>query len=263
LVAHARARRIDPTLGGDAAYWNEHSTTKHVKSVRFRREGVLGGLSPVKLSGMGTPRWMATIPSTADVVAVRLEVTMTHVRMSDGSVCTFAGPSEGILISGPRHSQMWTAHWSSAEDRGQSTVLSVVYSADSVPNRSIDNPSIDLASELLDEALRDIRAFAAEQDLSSWRETFDAAREALRADHPTMPYHHDILPSHGYTLEARQLLAAAVTGYVFGGMGSWNDRMYYDEERALRFSILTESLRRAVESGVMVAVNRGDEASAH
>src|SRR4051794_262143 len=45
----------------------------------------------------------------------------------------------------------------------------------------------------------------------------------LTAVEPTAPYHPDILPSAGYTLAARQLLAGAVASFVFGGMGSWND----------------------------------------
>jgi hypothetical protein len=36
------------------------------------------------------------------------------------------------------------------------------------------------------------------------------------------PYHADILPPDA-TLERRQLAASVVPGWVFGGMGSWND----------------------------------------
>ena len=70
-------------------------------------------------------------------------------------------------------------------------------------------------------------------------------------------FHPDILPSAGYTLAARQWLAAEVGGFVFGGMGSWNDGGPVSAQARLEYDRLTEELYSAVTDVLRVAVNTG------
>ena len=74
---------------------------------------------------------------------------------------------------------------------------------------------------------------------------------------PTAPYHPDILPPAGYTLAAQQLLAAAVGGFVFGGMGSWNDSAPESADARPQYERLSEELYAAVTGGLVVAINGG------
>jgi hypothetical protein len=73
------------------------------------------------------------------------------------------------------------------------------------------------------ESLEEIGDFARSQEYTQWEPWFTEALELLDSPAPVPPYHGDILPRIGYPLCARQLMAAAIRGWVFGGMGSWND----------------------------------------
>ena len=84
-------------------------------------------------------------------------------------------------------------------------------------------PGVNLATAELDHALEDISAFAAAHGLGNWRERFDGARAQLDASEPVLPYHPDIAPAGSLPPARARLLAAAMTAWVFGGMGSWND----------------------------------------
>jgi hypothetical protein len=55
----------------------------------------------------------------------------------------------------------------------------------------------------------------------------------------------------------RQLLAASVAGFVFGGMGSWNDHGFSDRESQARYERVTSQLYAAVMEGMATAVNEG------
>ena len=118
--------------------------------------------------------------------------------------------------------------------------------------------TIERAAEALETALREIGEFAAAQSgLAAWSETFAKAAESLGANAPAAPYHPDILPPRGYSSRARQLLAAAVGAFVFGGMGSWNDLGFAERKLQERYERLTKELYAAVMGGLVAAVNRG------
>src|SRR5258708_16386767 len=75
------------------------------------------------------------------------------------------------------------------------------------------------------------------------------------ASKPIAPYHPDVLPADGYSLSARQLMAASVAAFVFGGMGSWNDTGFADREMQARYERVTRQLYIAVMDGLVTAVN--------
>lgn len=129
-----------------------------------------------------------------------------------------------LLATGKTTPAMWVIGWTPQVRSGQdSRIWSLV--ANQLPGDGREPPRVGMtqASDQLRNALDGIRAFAERvDDLSSWASWFVTAAAMLDDPSPTAPHHQDILPSEA-TLQCRQLAAAVVQGWVFGGMGSWND----------------------------------------
>jgi hypothetical protein len=92
--------------------------------------------------------------------------------------------------------------------------------------------------------------------------TFSSSLSLLRSRNPIPPYHPDMLPSAGYSLDARRVLAAAAQAWVFGGMGSWGDRLFEDESVEAEFWGLEAKLHAAVENALIAAANSFGDAGA-
>ena len=258
LAAHAKASRIDARAGGDAEYWKRHSTFKYVRSVSFvvrRRRLLRSTLATVATEAAG---WMSRFSEvSAD------GVNLVPIPLSDDLpphiAAAFAGaPDHGICVAG-RH--LWVGAWTPTHrDDPEQRIWSVTYTS-SEPGR-LPPPSMDLGSarEELAVALREIADFAgSDSALSSWCPTFHEAQRDLDRDDPRAPYHPDILPERGYQVRARQLLAGAVRGWVFGGMGSWNDVWVEHCAARARYERVTQRLYAAVTGALAAAVNRGLE----
>lgn len=115
-------------------------------------------------------------------------------------------------------------------------------------------PDLAAARRDLDQALGEISAFATANGLEFWVPWFDKARMALTSPSPSAPYHQDLVPADA-PLERRQLAAAAVQGWVFGGMGSWNDEGPSDRRAVTEHTRVSQQLYTALLNGLTAAVN--------
>lgn len=106
-------------------------------------------------------------------------------------------------------------------------------------------------------AVEDAAAFDRENGVgfAGW---FDTSLRLLNAQRPSPPYHRDMFPDVGYSLEARQLLAAATRAWVFGGIGSWNDAWIDDEAAMGEHRRITRNLESAVLTALVSATNAFD-----
>lgn len=105
--------------------------------------------------------------------------------------------------------------------------------------------------EKLRAALIDIDAFAAQEKVDVWPAYFQKALRLLDDGDPLAASHHrDVFPATGYTLAAKQLLAASANAFVFGGMGSWNDLGF-----EARHDDLSAELYACIMNGVAAAIN--------
>lgn len=121
-----------------------------------------------------------------------------------------------------------------------------------------DQPESSSPRNDLRAALDAIRGFAeADSDIAEWATWFTEALRLLDAPEPVIPYNPDLAPE-GLPLESRQLLAAAVKSWVFGGMGSWNDIAYSDAARGAEYDQRTDELYRSVLAAI-IAVTRGPQ----
>ncbi len=88
-----------------------------------------------------------------------------------------------------------------------------------------------------------------------WTKYFAGSLEALESPAPVFPF-GDMLPSSGFPLEARQLLAAAAQAYVFGGMSSWNDlALPNDPEIIKEYEEISTELYDAIQYAIVMASN--------
>lgn len=103
-------------------------------------------------------------------------------------------------------------------------------------NPFYDNENLRIATEKFRNALDEIGKFSKRDTrLSNWTKIFDkACRQLDGEDHQI--FHPDFVPSYFLSKEATNLIKACQVGWVFGGMGSWNDIWVDDAEEYQRVS---------------------------
>lgn len=113
-----------------------------------------------------------------------------------------------------------------------------------------------LATEL-SQTLQEALSFAREQG-TGFHAFFEQALSELESDPPESFGGEGVTPA-GFPapLEARRLLAAAQSAWVFGGMGSWNDMGFGDEAVKAQY----EAISRALFNAVTRALRDGTNAS--
>lgn len=258
LAAHAKASRIDVRAGGDAGYWKRHSTFRFVKSVTFAVRKRRLFRTALETVATEAAEWISLL-SAASADGVNL-VSIPGSGAFPGHIAVaFAGaPDHGIWVA-DRH--LWLGAWTPTHrDDPEQRIWSVTYT--SVESRMPRSTGVDLgdAREELAVALHEIADFArSDSALTYWCETFQEAQRDLDRGDARAPYHPDILPERGYQVRARQLLAAAVRAWVFGGMGSWNDVWVERADARARYQRVTRRLYAAVTGALAAAVNRGLE----
>ena len=115
--------------------------------------------------------------------------------------------------------------------------------------------TVGAARDRLSAALAEIRQFAEHYDeVREWASWFAKSEALLDAPEPDAPYHRDILPSDA-ALERRQLAASVVQGWVFGGMGSWNDCGFVDPEKQREYDRVGAGLYTELLVGLSAAAN--------
>jgi hypothetical protein len=116
-----------------------------------------------------------------------------------------------------------------------------------------DSPGLAGSRERLAAALSGAAAFSAEQQWDSWRDHFAVALSALNGAGALPDYAAGALPDHGYSLAAKQTLAAAGAAWCFGGMGSWNDVGLPDGATQQRYEAVSQDLYRAILTAVQAS----------
>jgi hypothetical protein len=115
---------------------------------------------------------------------------------------------------------------------------------------------LDTRRTELVEAITEARDFAGvDPHLQTFIAWFEEALAMASNPGPVPPYHPDMMPVEGYPTEARQLLSMATRSHVFGGMGSWNDIGFADQDTKARYEATSERLYRAVADAVRDATN--------
>ncbi|MGQ0846732.1 MAG: hypothetical protein ACT4QF_21645 [Sporichthyaceae bacterium] len=167
------------------------------------------------------------------------------------TLAAFANAGQcGLLATSQRKAELWQANWSVGDRENQEQrIRTVLYDGRRISPLTAQVPALGAARAELVRSLQAAEAFAADEDLPTWRDWFHRALNMTGA----VPYHPDMVPSE-YPDDARQVLAMAAQAWVFGGMGSWNDLGFPGEARR-RYLQVTRELYDAVLSALLASVN--------
>lgn len=151
---------------------------------------------------------------------------------------------------------VWMIGWAVGDKHApDSRIWTLAASAGSGERFHAPVVSVAQGRQTLASALGEIRTFAERYDeLSSWASWFSKAEAVLDDPAPVAPYHRDLLPLDA-TLDRRQLSAAVVQGWVFGGMGSWNDNALADPIAQPEYERVSANLYSALLTGLPAAAN--------
>jgi hypothetical protein len=162
-------------------------------------------------------------------------------------------------------SDFWEGRWEAGDEgREDQRVWRVTYGRIATDYPSIDSPSTDLASleGSLSENLHAIATFARSHKLDGFAEAFEKGLAQLISVDPLAGlYHNDLAPTGTLPLPALQLLAAAQSAWVFGGMGSWNDMAFEGEDQST-YDRLSEDLYQVLNDAIVASANHGARAAA-
>ena len=156
------------------------------------------------------------------------------------------------------YSHYWQKSWQvTAKDSPDKKIWSVHYSRllqEFAPtNQKVD---IDQTKSKLSATLDELIAFCQNRDLDYWLKSFEKAKRVLSSSQPNKEYyHHDLLVLNNYSLPAQQLLFAAGTAWVFGGMGWWNDMGFEDDHAQETYLRLTQQLYDGLLQSILASTN--------
>lgn len=162
---------------------------------------------------------------------------------------------EAVYIN---YSNFWVSRWEvNNQNTKDNKVWTVNYGRTLEHQRTADEQiDIENVKTILGEVLTEIAEFAYDQNLENWGETFERANNVLNDLAPEQQYYDQtLIPVQNYSLAARQILFAAGSAWVFGGMGSWNDQGFATQEANETYDTLSADLYNMIGEAVIAAVN--------
>ena len=252
-------------------FYPNNSTFKFCEYVRFvdlKKNGAQWDELPY---AEDPPSWFERLKNEG-ATAVRMIYASTggqqvgDRKISDRMLVGFVGGGGRWILEvvKSRGSDFWEVGWKVGDkDRKDQRIWRVTYGRIAANQAPAGNPPNDLAGlkARLGEILRAIGAFARNHKLDGFAQAFERGLAQLDAADPAGPYHVDLAPASALPLPAAQLLAAAQSAWVFGGMGSWND-MGFEGEDQETYERLSEELYKLLNATLVVAANAGTSTTA-
>jgi hypothetical protein len=209
------ARPAPELLGSNSCFKFVHTLKAELppKGI-LRRTGIV----------QGTTAWLAALRQRSVDRLLLVTNLKTRGDLPPHIASAFANAGGwGLLASGADQPTLWTIRWEvGARNAPGSRIWDLTASSVPVDHLQPSALTVEEAGSILRSALREIDGFANRAGLDNWSPWFVRADALLDDPAPSPPYQEDILPSNA-SLRRRQLAAAAVQAWVFGGMGSWND----------------------------------------
>ena len=115
----------------------------------------------------------------------------------------------------------------------------------------------DLSNALvrLGRALREIHAFSSTRGCDGFSECFSKALDTLDSAGANLHgYHKDLVPVSCRLPEARTLLDACQSAWVFGGMGSWNDMGFHGDDEN-EYELISANLYGCIKHAICAGAN--------
>jgi hypothetical protein len=241
-------------------YWPAASVFQFCHSVRFF-EGKPDDPDSALREYAADPRvWLARCLQQTPVQFRLVYLPSQQASLGDRHSVGFVGGGGSWLveIDDGHDVSWWEPHWRIGDRQDPERRIWEVGYFRRPPQRDMARPVAASPGEIaqrLEHQFAAIADFARGQDLGEFAAVFDAARQRLTSAAPfDNLVHADVDPGHQLSLPARQLLAAAQIGWVFGGMGSWNDRSFPGAVGE-RYEKLSDDLFGSLIEAVIAAVN--------
>ena len=246
-------RAASPSPAPDLAISN--SCFKFVRALRFDlgRGGFLRRSRTVE----GTAAWLDALREGGADELLLVEGLPVGGDLAPQFASAFANSGDwGLLSLGTHHSMFWQVRWEvGAQGAPDNRIWDLRACGENVRTARPAALGVEHTAGELRTALEEAHAFASRLDeVSDWAPWFTKALALLDSPTPEPPYHADMLPNSA-SIERRQLAAAAIQGWVFGGMGSWNDQWPSDEGEQREYERVGSALYEAVQGAVVVATN--------
>jgi hypothetical protein len=172
--------------------------------------------------------------------------TVGTYHVPDRMLAGFVGGGGRWLVEAisPRGSDYWEARWEVGDhSRTDRKIWRVTYGriARDQVTQNASPEDLENLKHRLETALLEIQAYATAHQLENFAAIFEKSRSQLSAEAPGKDvYHSDLTLNGQLSSTAQQLLAASQLGWVFGGMGSWNDTPHDQVDR--EYERLSEEL---------------------
>jgi len=238
-----------------------HSTfafCEFIKFVDLKRSGT--GLSETPFAA-DPASWIEKLRRN-EVRAIRMTYKPsgeTQTGPTDRMLVGFVGGGGHWLLktAGPSGSDYWEGRWIVGDqNHADRKIWQVTYGRIAVnqPPQLETPPDLESLKRRLAKNLNEISAFARRQHLDGFAKAFESGLTHLESSSPGSGLYHNDMLSHRMPLAAAQLLSAAQSSWVFGGMGSWNDLGFEGDEQG-KYESLSEELYRLLNDSIVAAAN--------
>lgn len=243
-------------------FLGHNSSAQFCESVRFVRVEKLwfGMGKPAEVQVADSPdAWFAYLKQQhVEQLSVRWQKG-TDAEVPDRMLAGFVGGGGTwvlvVRFAGGRY-ERWLARWDIGDkDRKDRRIWRVTYGCVLVnkePPSSLAASSTEAKAQLKT-ALIDIHGFSAKHECGGFTQCFERGLKWLEHEPGMEGYHRDLYPGREIA-SVSDLLFACQHGWVFGGMGSWND-MGFDGADGQEYNRVSEQLYRAIITAIPVAVD--------
>jgi hypothetical protein len=262
LTLHGNAT-FQKAPGADGPHFQEHNTTcQHCEFITFL--DVLPGPPPQQTVYAANPHdWFERLGKDG-VRSLRMcygPSTAPAANMpSDRMLVAFVGGGGTWLIEArhPEGSDYWQSRWTLGDrQRKDRKIWRVSYLRilTNQPSQPLQPEFLEHLRPQLKQCLEEIARFSREQNLDPFTKLFEAGIAKLESKNPLDGFYHtDLAPAGFLSREAAQVLAAAETAWVFGGMGSWNDQGFLGETQK-QYERLSDTLYRLLNLAIAAAAS--------
>jgi hypothetical protein len=244
-------------LSGGSLELSNNSTFQYVSAVKFARYKTNQDTQGVEVAS-SVSEWLSFLRSIGVTRLWNIAFDWQQQDFPEHIAAAFSGSiPRAIQADLPNGYELWYPQWETGGQDNKKPWI-VEYRSLMFPySHMLPVQKMSIVKSQIKQAVSQAEKFAKRSDVnaSNWAVWFSKSLELLDSAVPAAPFHPDLLPDAGYGLEARQVLAAAVQAYVFGGMGSWNDLGFEKTKTHKEYERITKELYEAVKFAIVMASN--------
>jgi len=258
-LASAANGILSECIGPEPLY-PSNAAFRFCNSVRFvdLKKTLFGNLREVQRHE-DPDRWLRSLKPSNAIRASLTYTSSANPLPPDHQLAAFVGGGGEwrLTVSFKRSAEIWMPRWEvTNQDAPDKRIWRVTYGC---VGRYLSPPSVpkaqlDLATSRLLSSLTDAAKFATEHDLPFWTDRFQRAIDCLDPANPVVfPDYVEFVCQGSYPQTAQRLLSASYNGWVFGGMGSWNDMYFEPKSENARYNSISSELYSAINDAVQQA----------